>query len=364
MLRHYFFVFWVYLKSILWYNTYIFVGVFMKNLSVIVPIYNKENFLEDSLNSLLNGVAQDTELLLIDDHSTDGSFSIAQDFSKRDSRIRLLKNNINSGVGYTRNKGMREASGEYIGFFDADDRVDYGFYDQLYQKAISKNRRPDIVAGGFRCFSKDNLCIGFPFFSFIVEDVPFSIQRRKFASRETVSCCNKIYHHDFLDGKYFTDYIKEDVYFHYWTTRDARIVFENRLFNYYYYSSDTGRNLSYYHSPNGDFYDLVEGGLWLQQKIGREKDLLSSFCEVQLQAFVYYIQSIAKWNIPIEDQVNLIGTLIEYCESVYQLDPNSLDPVSQDFYQTYRKSNSSSSIECLKQKLMRFSYEYPNRRKK
>lgn len=336
----------------------------MQNLSVIVPIYNKEKFLEESLDSLFNGVGQNTEILLIDDHSIDASFSIVKDFSKRDSRIRLLKNKVNCGVGYTRNKGMREASGRYIGFFDADDRVDYGFYDRLYQRAVSKNREPDIVAGGFQCFSKENLSIAFPSLSFLIEGVPFSLQRRKFFSRETVSCCNKIYRRDFLEGKYFPDYIKEDVYFHYWTTRDAQRVFEDRKVNYYYYSNENGRNLSYYSFPNGDFYDLVEGDSWLQQKIGYQRDLLFPFHEIQLQSFIYYIQSIAEWNIPFHDQLDLIGTLIEYCENAYDLDVTRLDPLSLNYYQSYRESHSTSSLDRLKQKLMLLSYNYPNRRKK
>jgi len=336
----------------------------VKKLSIIVPIYNKETFLEKSLSSLLNGVGQDAEILLMDDSSTDDSFKIAQDFLKKDSRIKLLRNKSNCGVSYTRNKGIKEAEGEYIGFFDADDEIDYGFYDKLYQKASSLDTKPDIVVGGFQCIDTHNLKISFPTLSVLVDGYPFSLQRRKFVSRETYSCCNKIYHNTFLEGKYFPDYIKEDVYFHYWTMRDAESVLENRKTNYYYRPQDNGRNLSYDNCPSGNFYDFVEGYQWLKQRIGSGEDLLSSFHEAQKRYFLNYVQSVAGWHIPIDDQVELIGTMIEYCMKTHRMDLDFLDRVSLQFYQLYREKYKESSFDDLVKKLNRLSYNYPNRRKK
>lgn len=335
----------------------------MKDLSVIVPIYNKEGFLEKSLNSLLNGIGKDSEVLLIDDHSTDRSFSIAEGFAIKDSRVRLLKNKVNRGVSYTRNKGIKEAKGEYIGFFDADDEVDYGFYDKLCQSAFSMDKNPDIVVGGFQCINVNNLQISFPTLSILVDGYPFSLQRRKFASRETYSCCNKIYHNTFLEGKYFLDYIKEDVYFHYWTVMDAENVLENRKLTYYYYPKDTGRNHSYYNLPKGDFYDFIEGYQWLQKKIESGEDFLSSFHEAQERYFLTYIQAIAGWHIPIDDQIDLIGSIIDYCMKVHRMDLDFLDRVSLKFYQLYKRKNPTSSLDYLVKKLDRLSYNYPSRRR-
>lgn len=336
----------------------------MKDLSVIVPIYNKEDFLNQSLNSLLNGVGKESEILLIDDYSTDKSFSIAEDFAKKDSRIRLLRNKVNCGVSYTRNKGIKEAKGKYIGFFDADDQVDYGFYDKLCQSAFSINTNPDIVVGGFRCIDVNHLEIIFPTFSILVDGIPFSLQRRKFVSSETFSCCNKIYHRDFLVGKYFPDYIKEDIYFQYWTIKTANSVLEHRETQYYYHPQEDGRNLSYYNFPNGNFYSFIEGYQWLRQKIGNDQHYLSSFHGAMRQAFLGYIQSIASWHIPFDDQVDLIGTMIDYCTSVHHMNSSHLDPVSLKYYQFYREKYSETSLDSLIKKLNRLSFNYPNRKRR
>lgn len=339
-------------------------GILVKDLSVIVPIYNKEDFMEQSLNSLLNGVGKDSEILLIDDSSTDHSLLIAQDFVKMDSRVRLLKNKTNRGVSYTRNKGIKMAQGKYIGFFDADDQVDYGFYDKLCQSALDEDTNPDIIVGGFQLIDANNLCFSFPNLSILVEGYSFSLQKRKFVSRETYSCCNKIYHHTFLEGKYFPNYIKEDMYFHYWTMWSAQNVLENRKTTYYYYPKDAGRDNSYYHHPNGNFYDFIEGYQWLQQKIGSTKDFLSSFHEAQKRYFLGYMQSIVSWHIPIDDQIDLIGTMIDYCRKVHNMDLSFLDPVSLGFYQLYKEKYSDFSLDDLTKKLNVLSYNYPNQRKK
>ncbi len=335
----------------------------MENLSIIVPIYNKEDCLEDSLNSLLNGVSQETELLLIDDNSTDKSFSIAKEFAKKDARIRLLKNKVNRGVGATRNRGIQEAKGEYIGFFDADDKVDYRFYDKLCQSAFSTEIKPDIVVGGFQCIDVNNLQIIFPSMPILVDGFDFSLQRRKFVSSETCSCCNKIYHSPFLKEKYFLDYMKEDLYFHYWTMWSAQNVLENRKTDYYYRPKDNGRNLSYYNLPNGNFYDLIEGYEWLRQKIGNE-EFLSSFHKAQQQAFSSYIQSIDSWNLSFDSELDLIGALVDYCIRVHHMNLESLDIISEKYYDLYKEKYPKTSLEHLKEKLNRLSYNYPNRRRK
>ena len=336
----------------------------MKDLSIVVPIYNKEDFLEQSLNSLLNGVGENSEILLIDDCSTDHSLLIAQDFLKKDARIRLSKNKVNQGVSHTRNKGIKMAKGEYVGFFDADDQVDYGFYDKLRQSACSMDTNPDIIVGAFQLTDANNLCFSFPNLSILVEGYSFSLQRRKFVSRETYSCCNKIYHHTFLDGKYFPNYIKEDMYFHYWTMWCAQTVLENRKTTYYYYPKDVGRDNSYYNFPNGNFYDFIEGYQWIQQKIGNEGEFFPSFHEAMKRYFFGYIQSIASWHIPIDDQIHLIGTMIDYCMKVHYMDLSLLDPVSLGFYQLYKEKYPDFSLDDLTKKLNVLSYHYPNQRRK
>lgn len=90
-------------------------------ISVIVPIYNAELYLEQCIESVLNQTLRDIELLLIDDGSTDNSFLICEKYKKRDNRIQLYTNK-NVGQGLERNFGIKKSTGEYIAFLDSDDQ--------------------------------------------------------------------------------------------------------------------------------------------------------------------------------------------------------------------------------------------------
>lgn len=88
-------------------------------LSIVMPVYNAEKFIFQSIQSLLNQSFRDFELIIVDDGSTDRSLKIVQNFS--DSRIKILTNPHNQGIVFSRNKGLREAKGVFYAPFDADD---------------------------------------------------------------------------------------------------------------------------------------------------------------------------------------------------------------------------------------------------
>ena len=88
-------------------------------ISIIVPVYNAEKFIKETIRSVLSQTKQEWELLLVDDCSTDSSASIIESFD--DDRIRLIKMEDNLGAYAARNRGVKEAEGRYIAFLDADD---------------------------------------------------------------------------------------------------------------------------------------------------------------------------------------------------------------------------------------------------
>ena len=92
----------------------------MVKVSVIMPVYNDEKNLENSINSILNQTLEDIEIICINDGSTDNSLGILNDFSKKDSRIKVFSKE-NSGSGASRNLGISKAIGEYDAFLDSDD---------------------------------------------------------------------------------------------------------------------------------------------------------------------------------------------------------------------------------------------------
>jgi len=105
----------------------------MPAISVIVPIYNMEQYLDRSIKSLLNQSFSDVEILLINDGSTDKSLDICKKYEKIDSRIKVV-DKANGGVSSARNKGLKIASGDYIGFIDPDDWIETNMYESLYRK--------------------------------------------------------------------------------------------------------------------------------------------------------------------------------------------------------------------------------------
>ncbi|MCP4632845.1 MAG: glycosyltransferase [candidate division Zixibacteria bacterium] len=88
-------------------------------LSIIMIVYNSELYIAEAIESILNQTCKDFEFIIIDDGSTDNSIKIIKSYS--DSRIRFLSNKTNRGIVYSRNRGLEEAKGEFVGMFDSDD---------------------------------------------------------------------------------------------------------------------------------------------------------------------------------------------------------------------------------------------------
>lgn len=96
-------------------------------VSIIMPIFNSQEYLGKAIQSVLEQEYSDFELLLIDDCSSDDSAEIAKSYAKKDARIRFFQNNENSGICATRNRGIKYSAGEYITFLDDDDELTKDF---------------------------------------------------------------------------------------------------------------------------------------------------------------------------------------------------------------------------------------------
>lgn len=90
-------------------------------ISIIMAAYNAERTIEQAVTSVLNQTYTNFELLIIDDCSKDNTLSIAENFGQKDSRVKIIKNDKNCGVSYTRKHGLEEAKGEWIAVLDSDD---------------------------------------------------------------------------------------------------------------------------------------------------------------------------------------------------------------------------------------------------
>ena len=100
-------------------------------ISVIIPVYNKEKYIKETIISIINQTYSNLEIIIVNDGSTDTSKDICVQFQKKDNRIKLI-NTDNHGAGHARNIGINTAKGKYISFIDADDYIDKDYYNILY----------------------------------------------------------------------------------------------------------------------------------------------------------------------------------------------------------------------------------------
>jgi len=115
-------------------------------VSVIIPVYNTEEFLGECLDSVVNQTLRDLEIICIDDGSTDRSGSIIDTYALKDSRIKVIHRK-NGGYGSAVNEGIKRAKGLYIGIVDSDDFISPDMYERLYKEA--KKSDAEIVKSDF-----------------------------------------------------------------------------------------------------------------------------------------------------------------------------------------------------------------------
>lgn len=120
-------------------------------VTIFIPVFNGEPFLAEAIRSILVQSFSDFELLIIDDGSTDGSQTIVESFF--DDRIRFLRNDINRGISFTRNRAIKEARGDYLAFLDADD---IALPERLGTQVNYLDSNPQVVACGSQAMIIDD----------------------------------------------------------------------------------------------------------------------------------------------------------------------------------------------------------------
>lgn len=126
-------------------------------ITVVVPVYNVEKYLERCIKSIVGQTYPNLEILLVDDGSKDGCPEICDKWAQKDSRIKVIHKN-NAGLGMARNTGIEHATGDYICFFDSDDYVDKSTIEKSYLRLI--NDKADVVLFGYTSISADGQKIG------------------------------------------------------------------------------------------------------------------------------------------------------------------------------------------------------------
>lgn len=126
-------------------------------ISIIMPVYNTESYLQRALDSIINQTYKNIELLCIDDASTDNSLSILKSYSYKDDRIKVIEFKENQGQGIARNYALKIATGDYIMFLDSDDTLELDACELAINQIIQNNN--DFVFFNFKAFYPNNKVI-------------------------------------------------------------------------------------------------------------------------------------------------------------------------------------------------------------
>ena len=117
----------------------------MLKVSIIIPVYNTQDYLKRCLDSALKQTIDNFEVICINDASTDSSINILKDYAKLYKNMIIINCKCNRGAAYSRNLGIARARGKYIGFIDSDDYVDLDYFKTLYEYSIENEY--DVIRG-------------------------------------------------------------------------------------------------------------------------------------------------------------------------------------------------------------------------
>lgn len=237
----------------------------MEKISIIIPVYNVEKYIERCLDSIVNQSYSNLEIILVDDGSTDLSGEICDSYKSKDNRIIVIHKN-NEGLGYARNSGLKLATGEFIMFVDGDDCISTNHVEEMV-KAVLKTSSDTCLAGHTKVYNNKkishvNVCSGMIFFG---DDVKKQILTKMVGSKPDgsdyieMSVCMALFSKRLID--------QHNIKFH----SEKEFISEDLLFNfdYYLYSqkvvviSDVGY---YYYDNGGSLTTKYDPCRFLKQK--------------------------------------------------------------------------------------------------
>ena len=236
----------------------------MVKISVLVPVYNVEEYLEKSFSQIINQNFDDFEIIYVDDGSSDNSLSYLKDFQKRDSRVKIFSKE-NGGCGSARNYAFLKASGEYVYFLDPDDELEEDTLKKAYNSAVINNA--DIVifkANTFNdsgvlndvYFNLDNTLkqADYSNFNFTYNDI------LEFIFDDGFAPWSKLYKKEFLDSnnlRFDEGIAFDDVPFHVKTLIKAnRLAYVNEIL--YHYRVDNESSVNNTASNGFDIFKVID----------------------------------------------------------------------------------------------------------
>lgn len=270
----------------------------MVKISVIIPVYNSEKYLEQCLDSVINQDFKDIEIICVNDGSTDGSLSVLQKYKQ----IKLIDKK-NTGAGDSRNKGLEIASGEYILFLDSDDFLEPEALKTLYNKACLSNC--DILFFNvFRYFEEDGQKNFYDYtesFRRRFQDNVFSPAEAKDVLFQTNALPFKMYKKDSLikyNASYSTHFLVEDqkLFYTIVSNADRICAIQTPVLNYRIHTQSITTQVSKY------IKDMFEEFYHCEEIIKKSKfnaELIDYFINDRIKAFFYWFGKVEKIKKPL-----------------------------------------------------------------
>lgn len=237
-------------------------------ISIVVPIYNVEKYIEKCLDSILNQTFYDFELILVDDGSTDNSGKIADEYATKDERISVY-HKPNEGLAATRNVGIDKASGEYICFIDSDDWIEETYLEELINLAVENCA--DLVICDFLKNAGSDKAVS-PEGAVVTEETGYEAISNLYTKNyvQYVVAWNKLYRKALFDNvRYISGIIHEDeaicadIY-----CACSKVIRTNRVLYNYRVNNDSSIMSSKYSLKRLDILKALENRMALFKKKG------------------------------------------------------------------------------------------------
>ena len=198
-------------------------------ISVVVPVYNLENYLEKTLNSICRQTYPNLEIIVVNDGSSDDTGAVADGCASRDFRIKVIHKE-NGGVTSARLRGIAEASGDWIGFVDGDDYIEPNMYERLLENALKY--KADISHCGYQMVFPNRVDYYYNTGRVVLQDRTSGLKDLLTGAFVEPGLCNKLYRRDLFQNleqhMNTTIRINEDLLMNYWLFKAAHnAVFED-----------------------------------------------------------------------------------------------------------------------------------------
>lgn len=228
----------------------------MNKISVIVPVYNVKDYIKDCIDSIVSQTYKNIEIILVDDGSTDGSGSICDEYALSDERVKVIHKK-NGGLSSARNEGLKNVTGDYIGFVDSDDILSINMYFELFENMKKYNAEIAIC----------NMCYTIDLFDTVKVKKTRILNRTKALRCLSIAkpfgshVCNKLFDLKVIKNIRFPEKkTYEDLYTVYkWVANAHKVIYVN---NYLYYYRPNPKGITKLNFSQSNM-DMIYGNLEL-----------------------------------------------------------------------------------------------------